>query len=136
MPRAYNAYIKSRVTCPIVAGTTWRKLPISAKRPFVEEAERLRVKHMEDYPDYKYKPRRRRIKAAKGAKVKDVHHSKFASKAKPDDEDHDQPIDKQHEWLNDRKPAISLVCSNAVDRPINTRRFFHRQPNTICLRAC
>merc|ERR1711879_726526 len=41
-------------------GKKWKSLSPSERSPFVQEAENLRVKHMHDYPHYKYRPRRRK----------------------------------------------------------------------------
>ncbi|KAK7071117.1 Transcription factor Sox-8 [Halocaridina rubra] len=41
-------------------GRIWRGMTEDQKRPFIERADQLRKKHKQEYPDYKYQPRRRK----------------------------------------------------------------------------
>ena len=55
-PDMHNAEISRRL------GKLWRLLGEDEKQPFIEESERLRVQHMKQYPDYKYRPRKKGVK--------------------------------------------------------------------------
>ena len=52
-PKMHNSEISRRL------GIEWKQLSEEQKKPFVDEAKRIRADHMREHPDYKYKPRRR-----------------------------------------------------------------------------
>lgn len=52
-PDMHNAEISKRL------GKRWKTLSEEERSPYIQEAERLRQLHMQEYPDYKYRPRKK-----------------------------------------------------------------------------
>lgn len=87
-PEMHNAEISKSL------GKRWRTLCQEERAPFIEEAERLRQLHMTEFPDYKYRPRKR-------AKVKKVSEWKrysgdYDTVSEAKDEDDGEVDRKRH----------------------------------------
>lgn len=52
-PKMHNSEISKRL------GASWKELSEEDRKPFAEEAKRLRQIHMQEYPEYKYRPKRK-----------------------------------------------------------------------------
>lgn len=55
-------------------GVRWKALSEEQKQPFIDEAERLRKLHSQEYPDYKYRPKKKQTITSKSPTSTVVTH--------------------------------------------------------------
>ena len=70
-PDIHNAEISKNL------GKKWKQLTDEEKQPYIQEAERLRLLHMKEYPDYKYQPRKKTPGSANSSKSNSPVHRSF-----------------------------------------------------------
>ncbi|XP_018569300.1 transcription factor Sox-11-A-like [Anoplophora glabripennis] len=76
-PDMHNAEISKKL------GRRWKLLNDEERQPFIEEAERLRQLHQKEYPDYKYRPRKKTTKPT--PKINTVNKKSKKSKVHKND---------------------------------------------------
>ncbi|XP_055630998.1 protein pangolin, isoforms A/H/I/S-like [Toxorhynchites rutilus septentrionalis] len=59
-PDMHNAVISKNL------GARWKALSEAERQPFIDEAERLRKLHTQEYPNYKYRPKKKQVKGSTG----------------------------------------------------------------------
>ncbi|KAH1014641.1 hypothetical protein HUJ05_012487 [Dendroctonus ponderosae] len=81
-PDMHNAEISKNL------GKRWKLLNDEERQPFIEEAERLRQLHQKEYPDYKYRPRKKTAKPTpKSASKKSSKRSSKSKRHEPNNND-------------------------------------------------
>ena len=80
-PDIHNAEISKDL------GKKWKRLSEAEREPYIQEAERLRLLHMQEYPDYKYRPRKKNkhpslLASLDNTKKDDPLRSTFSSTSK------------------------------------------------------
>ncbi len=75
-PDIHNAEISKNL------GKKWKQLSEEGKQPYIQEAERLRLLHMKEYPDYKYQPRKKTPGGSNpGSKSNSPTHRSFKARS-------------------------------------------------------
>jgi len=108
-PDAHNAEISKNL------GKKWRTLTDDERQPFVDEAERLRQLHLKEYPDYKYKPKKKSKYPPPGQKQIQSEGSKRLRKLKTSSyRPVSQPVTQQ--TPRPKREKLTLMIKKTVDR--------------------
>jgi len=96
-PAMHNAEISRTL------GKLWREQPEDVKRLYVIEAERMRLQHMRDHPDYKYKPKKK-------------------NKAQPKKTDHEESMKTPDTSAESQKQLETCVVGKTASESLVAKR--------------
>ncbi|XP_060805790.1 putative transcription factor SOX-14 [Amyelois transitella] len=97
-PDMHNAEISKNL------GRVWKTLNDEERQPFIDEAERLRQLHMREYPDYKYRPRKKAAKPAQRSGA--VNKQKRKQRA---DSNNNKGISRRRSRTSQTVPSVPSV---------------------------
>ncbi|QQP36135.1 Transcription factor SOX4like [Caligus rogercresseyi] len=109
-PDIHNAEISKNL------GKKWRLLSKEEREPFIQEAERLRLLHMQEYPDYKYRPRKKNTGAKSAASAGSSVRSRGlkSSKSPPH---HRLSVDFKARRFSSKGPGSPCSSESCPDSP-------------------
>lgn len=107
-PDMHNAEISKRL------GRRWKTLNDEERQPFIDEAERLRQLHMQEYPDYKYRPRKKTSKPTPKL-------TSPAKKGKKSPQKHRNDSNNNHEARKDIRQTIQARRTHEVTSRLKVR---------------
>ena len=110
-PDSHNAEISKSL------GRTWRGLTPEERRPFLEEAERLKMLHSREFPQYKYQPRKKnRVGKVLGAKdVQQKLVRKRIRKSRPAGRGRKTVVDSEGAGVEESRRAQEELLDRLLD---------------------
>lgn len=109
-PDMHNAEISKRL------GRRWKQLSDEDRQPFIAEAENLRQLHQKEYPDYKYRPRKKTAKPAPKGVSSAKKCKKNQIKLQRNDSNNNHSLTEKRSYISIRRSSASDVTSKLKDR--------------------